>query len=68
MPPEGRLRARRFWDKFMQKDPEIWPEINQRYDYLIAPDRSSADDRLAAKFTVSKSLGGYSVYRMKMGQ
>jgi len=66
MPQEGRLRARHFWDGFMQNDSEIWSELDRRYDYLIAPVGSPADTRLAARLTASTSVGGYSVYETKM--
>lgn len=66
MSPEGRIRARDFWEGIMQNDSTIWSELGQRYDYLIAPVGSLAGSRLAAKITVTTSLGGYSVYETKI--
>ncbi len=68
LPPEGRLRAKHFWDGFAQNDYEIWTELDQRYDYLIAPIGSIPDARLATRFTASSSIGGYSVYKTRMEQ
>ena len=68
MPPEGRLHAKRFWDGFMQYDSEIWAELDQSYDYLIAPVGSPADGHLATRIAASTSIGGYSVYKTRMGR
>ncbi len=65
MPPEGRLRAKHFWNGFMQNDSGVWSELDKRYDYLIAPVGSPADARLVTRFTASTSIGGYSVYKTR---
>ncbi|WKJ92024.1 hypothetical protein QZJ86_07740 [Methylomonas montana] len=67
MPPEGRLRAKHFWGGFTQNDYKIWAELEQRYDYLIAPTGSSPDARLATRFPVRKVVGRYSVYKIGAG-
>jgi len=68
MPPDGRLRAKIFWDGLRQNDPKTRAELNGRYDYVIAPVGSPADERLAAFLAARKAVGGYAVFKTKMNQ
>ncbi len=68
MPPDGRLRTRNFWDGLKQDDARAWAELNYRYDYLIAPVGSPADERLTVFFPQRRSVGGYAIFKSKMTQ
>ncbi|MDP2109750.1 MAG: hypothetical protein Q8N48_14125 [Thiobacillus sp.] len=68
MPPEGRHRANIFWDEMKQNDPIKNPNLYGRYDYLIAPAGSPADERLAIFFTERRAVGSYAVFETKMQQ
>jgi len=62
MPPDGRHRAKIFWDGLRQNDPKTIAELNNRYDYLMAPVGSPDDERLALFFTARSSVGVYAIF------
>ena len=68
MPPEGRIHAMRFWDGFIHNNSEIWTELDKSYDYLIALSGSPADNLLVKRYTISKYIGGYTIYKTGLAQ
>ena len=66
MPPDGRIRANSFWDNFRKNDPKIWAKLYERYDYVIAPAGSSADEQLAKHFVERQVVGGYAIFLTKV--
>ena len=68
MPPDGRFLAKLFGDGFRQNDPDTLAELNRRYDDIIAPVGSPADERLVTLFAARSTVGGYAVFEAKMHQ
>lgn len=68
MSPDGRLRAKIFWDGLKQDDPVKMRNLYGRYDYLIAPVGSEVDERIATFISGRKSVGGYAVFEAKNDQ
>jgi hypothetical protein len=64
MPPDGRRRARIWWDRFIQNNSKEWSELDDTYDYLISPVGSIANTFLEKRFYVSKVFAGHAVYKI----